>query len=447
MSDRFQTVRLANGLRVAAAPLSATSFVEIVIGVRVGSRYEHRASSGISHFTEHLLFRGSKGFPSSFSLNHALESLGDGLQAGTTREYSLYAIGVPAANLERTLDVLANLLKDPLFDEIDTERKIVSEEMLEDLDEDGNQTDLDAISREHLFGDHGLGLPVIGTRESLNSLSAEDIRQFFQEFYQPDNMVIIGAGNLDPEKFFGTVSRLFGKAEEVFPSEPVYLEDWEPASAERRFAENDPPPPVLGPVYEYRPFASSQTEVLLSFLAAGERSEGWLAQVFLERILDDGLASRLQRSLCERRGLVYDIQATNDLYSDVGAFDLHFRIRAENTRVALREVFRELRRLQSEPVPAEELERVKGRMQREAQALFESPRALAGRLAETLLLGLVVPVTLSEWHRQIRAMDAATLMEAARRLFVPEHLVAVIAGDVPREDRGEIEQILSFKAI
>lgn len=454
----IETSMLENGLRLAVAPVQGTSFVELVLGIRVGSRYELPEQAGISHLLEHMIFRGSKEYPSSFLLNHALESLGDGLEGGTAREYSLFGITVPPENLDRVLMILADLFQRPLLEEIDTEKEIVFEEMLEELDEEGEESDAFNISRMILFGDHPMGRPVLGRRSTLEAVKKDNLVAHFERFYRPANMILVASGKVDPDRFPDQVRTAFQVQKDSGPS-PDAIEaartQWElelesmaplvaPAEGVDLGGEPRLPRGTQGPVLKFVDKSSSQIETTISFATRGERSKLFVPAMALERILDDGLSSRLQRSLCERKGLLYDISASIEGYSDIGVMDFTFRTAAGKARQALKEVFHELFQLKNTPVDSQELNRIKARMHRDAHALFENPRAIATRAAEHIALGLRTPLSLSEWIHAIRAIDAESIRHAANDIFVPQKMAVVVEGKLPRVDRGDVSQIVEL---
>lgn len=451
-AQTIQTTELSNGLRLAATRVSGTAFVDLVIALRAGSRYERPEQNGMSHFVEHMLFRGSRKFPSSHELNHALESLGNGLEGGTTREYTLYSTHLPPENLGPALSILGDLFTQPLFTGLETEKGIVLEEILEELDEKGRESDLDNLCRKMVFGNHPLGQPILGREHQLRSVTRKSVESFFREYYRPDNMVIVAAGNIRPDEFFEKVSRVFGQMPGPARGPARGQGRSRGAAALPSLKSSSRSGLILAPFRKgsvasedpilFRSKPSSQIEVLLSFLAEGERSPYYLTQIALERVFDDGLSSRLQRRLCEKKGLLYDISASVDSYSDAGVFDFSFRIAEERGVVAMQEVFKEVVDLKNRLVEPEELARIKGRMQREALLLFESTRHLAGRIAETLLLELGTPLNYPEWREGIRSIQAEDIHALARKLFVPERRVAVIEGQVPRSDQRKLRKLI-----
>ena len=184
-SYRYSKDVLGNQLRVVTIEMPYLHSAEISLYIKVGSRYETLENNGISHFLEHMLFRGSKNYPSSFLLNHAFESIGNGLYANTFREFtSLWCKLVPE-KLTEGLEILSDLIRAPLLSDIEIERQIILEEIMEDLDEDGEDIDIDNISRSLLYPGDPLGFLVIGTRENVREIQRRDLLHHFKKFYVP----------------------------------------------------------------------------------------------------------------------------------------------------------------------------------------------------------------------------------------------------------------------
>lgn len=451
---KIQATRLSNGLRLVTAPVKGTSFIHLALAVRVGSRYEPTIQNGMSHFLEHMIFRGSENYPSSYLLNYSLETLGDGLQGGTTREYTLYSIEIPPENLQKTLSVLSDLFQRPLFSDVEIEKEIIFEEMLDDLDENGQDSDLEMISRKLLFGGHPLGQPVIGKRTTLTSVTREDLQLYFKEFYQPDNMVIAATGDVEFGKFFKAVNQSLGPLEAQLNEEPVILleneQDEESPASMKKFSSIQPvatealPSGEEGPNLLFQKNSSTQVEFLLSFVAEGERSPDFIKQMALERVLDDGLSSRLQRRLCERKGILYDISVSTDNYTDIGIMDFSFQVKPEKAVLALREVLNELRALKETLIDDQELGKVKLRLEREARAFFEDARHMAPRIAEAILLGYKTPLYFEDWKKGIESLKVADIQEMAARIFQSRRLVMVVEGLVSELEQAEMTLLISI---
>ena len=444
-----ETRVFSNGLTVSVAPLAVSAFAQIGLFVRAGSRYEPKLLNGMSHLVEHMLFRGSKNYPSSHVLNDAFERLGDGLEGATTREYSVYFCEVPPDHMGETLTILQDVLTQPLFTNLEIEKDLIDEEILEDFDRDGELKNSEARSRELLFGDHPLAAPVAGRPGFLARIRTEDVQRFFQEFYQPDNWVLVASGAVDPELFFAQAEKAFGSiGGSIVGSGAATLGSSarKPQSTVQAIRVDldtiQLPSGEIGPRVLHQEKEDAQVEVFLSFLTEGEKSFDLWTLRALERLLVDGISSRLHRVLSDQRGLVYEVEGQIDLYSDVGVFDFSFRTQPEKLAGAFRELYRELFRIKTDGVPIEELDRVITRMQREVVSFFESPRAVAHRLGECLLLGLSDMPDPVRYLAEIEKIDADSIKRLAQKIFIPERSTIVFSGDLADTDQVLIQRII-----
>jgi predicted Zn-dependent peptidase len=435
-----ETRNLPNGLRLAAAESAGSgSFVDLAIAVRAGRRYEGPYQCGMSHLVEHSLGRGSINYPSSYFLHHALELLGDGLDSETYAEHTAYWLRVPPEGLERALAILADLFAEPVFKDVEAVKEVVFDEI------DAEAGGAWETAWAELFGGHPLGRPRWGTRDALRSASRADVLEHFRELYQPDNMAIAAAGAIEPEKFFGAAEAAFGGLEPFGPAEAAPgretagADDYEYAAIEPA----DPSKlPEGGTKIRYLA-GGDDVEVALAFACGGEKGKDRTALDALARALGDGGASRLRRAFIERLGIARAPSARLVAHTDVGVLEVGFRVAPAQARLAIQEAFRALRAARAAELPVEEMERLRARMEREAVALFEDPRALSRRLAEAALLGIPMSRKLRDHRHAAIQLTAAAVREAAEKTLVPERMAAVIRGPLPEIDRGDIAQILA----
>ncbi len=438
VSEKLQIRRLSCGILAVAAPTKGTSFVSVAASLPSGSRSERKDEQGLAHFTEHMLFRGSEGFPTTHALNHALEFLGDGLQGGTSREFSIYSTEAPAENLAPLLEVLSVFFQRPRFSDIEKEKGIVLEEIREEIDERGREILSDNLTRFALLGDHPLAHPILGRRRDLLRVNQQRLQSFYERHYQADRIVVVAAGAVEPERFFELLEYSWSmklpvrSAQKRAPVKHLGFARLGGAPNVRAA------PGVLANRFHFRRQAGSQIEVSITFLAKGDRDGGRLSRIALERVLDDGLASRLQRRLCERRGLLYDVSLSLDSCTDVSFFDLEFRIEPPGLLKVISEVLTEFRLLSEVLVDGTELDRVKGRMRREVQSMFETPRYLAARLAETLVLELPLPLSQAEWMGRIDEVTAQSVRKEARKVFRKGVLAGVLEGPLTSTLRKKV---------
>jgi len=208
---RVNRSRLSNGLRLVTIETPHLHTASIALYAGVGARYETRRTNGLSHFVEHMLFRGSERFVSSYALNHAIESVGGTLYAETGRDYSLYQIPLHPAELPRGLEIMGDLFATPRFSDIELERQIILEEILEDLDEDGRSINVDDVSRAAVWGAHPLGFPITGPIRNVKRFKTEDVQAHFGEFYGAANMVLCLAGPIDPARVTAQAEQAFAR--------------------------------------------------------------------------------------------------------------------------------------------------------------------------------------------------------------------------------------------
>ncbi len=182
--------RLENGLPVIFAPLPHLHTVQVVFSVRAGSRFESPRDSGLSHVVEHMLFRGSEARPSSAALNLAVEEIGGTLEAATHVDFTELSLSLPASQLEEGLVRLAEIVAAPVFADFEVEKKILREELLDDLDDEGRDVDVDNFARRRLFGSHPLGQSITGPIDNVMGFSVDDLRRHHQAHYTAKNSAL-----------------------------------------------------------------------------------------------------------------------------------------------------------------------------------------------------------------------------------------------------------------
>lgn len=403
---------LDNGLEVVTAALPGGSDATIVFAVRAGSRYEPPAKNGISHVLEHMMFRGAAAFPSPRALNLAVEELGGTLDAVTHVDFTTYELTLPRSTFLEGVARFARILEAPLFLDLALEKKVLKEELLEDLDEDGKDVDVDNLSRRLLFGDHGLGHTITGTIAGIEKLTEADLRAYVGAHHVGRNTVVSAAGAIDEDAFHALVRERFAfLAPGTRTTANPPRGGWE--DARERFAfVHDP---------------GSQSEVRVSFPAYGESHPQLVALEFLGRLLDDGMGSRLPHRLRDQLGLVYDAFAGLDPYEDVGVFDLGGSVGHAKVPELVRELLGLTDGLRGQPIPEDELERVRRRYLWDLDRVLDDPHGTASFHATRVLLGS--PYDLDDLRRIATGLTADDLARTAADVFRPSRArVAVVGG-------------------
>lgn len=422
--DAFRAVehQLSNGLRVVLVPRPALHQASLALFLRVGSRFERAETNGVSHFLEHMLYRGTRSRPSAHAQALAFEGLGGTLYAATAADHGLMTLTLPPETLLEALPLLGEVMQEPLFSSIEVERRIVHEEILEDLDDDGRQVGADNLVRELLYADHPLGFPITGSLATLASFDVPALRAHHALHYRAGNAVLAVAGAL-PEGLLPALERALG-----------------PVPGGGPVASAPPAAPSGRPRFRYVESDGSQTDLRVAFRAVGERDAREPAAEVLLRVVDDGMSTRLYERLCDDKGLCYDVSASFEAYEDDGVFDLA----AETQHARVPEVLRELLGLCAElaaegPTDAE-LDKVRKRASWGTRAMLDDAESLASFYGLSRLAGVAPdPATRCE---QILAVTREQVRAVAEQVFRPERLAAVAVGVLGKAERTRLERVV-----
>ncbi|MGZ3457341.1 MAG: M16 family metallopeptidase [Archangium sp.] len=409
MSFTYHRDVLPNGLRVVTVETPHLHTALLAVYVRTGSRHETAANNGVSHFLEHLFFRGSAGWPDTLEMNSAVEEVGGNLNGVTTRDHGYYYTPLHPSHLDVGLAVLGDMLTRPKLTDMEVERNIILEEMLDEVDEKGRDIDIDNLSKRVLFPDHPLAFKIAGTRESVSRLTHEQVREHFARHYVTGNLVVTAAGRVKRDEVLALVERHFAH----LPKGPESLE-------------LPPLPTSPGPLLHVVTHDEAQTEFRLSFRTVPEHHEDWPALQLLRRFLDDGLSSRLPFEIVEKRGLAYSVHASLEAFHDAGIFEIEAASAPDRASRVVAETFRVLGELCGTDVSEQELARAKRRHRMLLEFSQDSPGELAGWFGGTELFRR--PESFSRRADLVDAATAAQVREVARRYFARENLSVVAVG-------------------
>lgn len=428
----MHTVSLAhlpNGLRVVTARCPHLHRVVLTAYVKVGSRHERRGSNGLTHFLEHMLFRGTAAHPSAAEFNHRVESMGASLNAATHSDFTAFELTAPPDALSDACVELGRIFVEPELAGISVERGIVREEILEDLDEDGRDINADNLVRALVFRGHPLGMPITGGVGNVERFTESDLRAHLRRYFVAGNAVVSVAGPMPHRAMLRAVQRGFaalprGPRRGATPFRP----------AQRRAVVRALPSP-----------GSSQTDVRVGFVTPGLRSRDARALELLVRVLDDGMSTRLHRRLCDERGLAYDVSAGVELFEDVGVFEVGATVAHASLPDLVQEVLTILGDLALEGPTGTEMEKARRRYAFDLDALEDDAHALCDFYGSSELMG--VREAPEARRREMLALNATALRRAARRCFVPERLNLALVGSVTSTAKRAIARSLrSFRA-
>lgn len=405
----FSTRTLNNGLRILATPQPALHRAHVGLYVRVGSRFENEKTNGLSHFLEHMLYRGTSRLKSAHEVNLAFESLGGSLYAATQADYGVFSVTLPPENLERATELFAEVLLDPAFYDIEIEKGIVCEEILEDLDDEGRQVDPDNLSRMLVYPTHPLGYTIAGDEAHVRSFDVAALRAHHAAHYTATSSVLVFSGAIDADKALDLGERALGPMKRGAPIEtqaPVHAQ----TKPRARIVEN----------------VSSQTELRVLFRAFGETSPDRPALDALMRVIHDGMSTRLYRRICDDQGLCYDVSCGYDGYEDDGLVDFAAGVVHERTTKVTNEILALMCELATEGPTEEELARVKTRHAWDMSAQRDACEDLAGFFAGGLLFGRFE--TPEERQDKIDKVTREDVVRVARAVTSPDRLHVLAVG-------------------
>jgi predicted Zn-dependent peptidase len=401
---------LRNGLRVVTVETPHLHAAAMGLYVRTGSRFETARTNGLSHFVEHMLFRGSAGFPTSFALNRAIEERCGMLCGETGRDYSLYQVQLHPSELHDVLRILGDLFTTPLFSDIELERAIVLEEILEDFDERGQRVNIDDVGRGHAWPGHPLGFPITGPEENIRRFSRQDVVSHFQRFHGARNLVLAVAGPIENGKIMASAERAFGG----LPSG-------------QRQTPRPVPKALPGLTFRSVRTDSAQVEVQFLFRALPDYHAQYPALVTLLRLLDDGMSTPLHYRVCDRKGLAYQVNAGLDPLGDTSLVEISAACGTEKLPELVGEILSILTELRDQPVQADELTKAKRRYARDLEAGFDDVEGLCAWFGDSMLFGRPLRSPVQRYRRMAR-VKTGHVQSVANAILRPERLVGTAVG-------------------
>lgn len=403
-----QVRELGNGLALAAVSMPALHRAVITAEVRVGSVYESSAQNGISHFLEHMLFRGTPAYPTAHRLAARFEALGGTLEASTSEEFGTLSISLPPESLEAALVTFCEVLGEPLLTDLDTERDIVREEILEGLDEKGRDIDATSRCRQLCFGDHPLGFPIAGTLTALDAWEQASLARHHARHYTGRNLAVVVSGPVSVESVLASASRRL----EVIPAGSV--------------VDSAVPEMQQAPRFDFLRHKASQTALSVCYRAHERASIHQAATEMLLRVLDDGLSTRVYHRLCDQLGLCYDAGAGYQAFDTAGVIEFDGETAHERAPLLLREILDLTAALAASGPTEAELEQARRRCQWQFDSMLDDPESVAHFYAHSLLRGNHQSPL--DRCRELCDVSRQAVLEAAQSAFQHSRLSVAAVG-------------------
>jgi predicted Zn-dependent peptidase len=407
--QKYTLSELDSGERVISERVPSVRSVAFGFWIGAGSRDERDDRAGVSHFIEHLLFKGSSSY-SAQDIAEIFDAMGAELNAATSREHTVVYSRVPDAHAEQALDVMTDMVFAPRFADLDQEREVVLEEIA--MYEDTPQELVHDLISEAVFGGHALGRPVIGTAEVISSVSRRAIGAYHRTMYRGGNIVVAAAGNIDHDRLV----RLLGQIERRRAAPPA-------KGPRVRSPLVQPPPPG-------RRFQRKDTEQYHLCLAApgiARSDRRRFVASLLDGILGGSASSRLFQEIREKRGMAYSVYSFGSQYTDTGLVGVYVGTRGENVVQCVEIVAEQVAEISAGRLRPGELERAKENLKGRITLSMESTSNRMSRLGKSL----ITDTELLSFDRIIAEIDAVepdAVAELAGLLLAPERLSAAGVG-------------------
>jgi predicted Zn-dependent peptidase len=409
---------LPNGLTILTEKMEHVRSVAMGVWVRSGSRHELSQVNGISHFVEHMVFKGTKS-RSAQMLAREVDAIGGNLDAFTGKETVCFNIKVLDEHVPVALDVLSDLVLNPTFvsEEINRERGVILEEIK--MDEDNPDYLVHEIFTQNFWKDHPLGKPILGTKETVRSFERETLFDFYRSRFLGGNMVFSAAGNIEHDSFVEQVSRKF----ESLPAGESTFAAAAPKTAARINLRNKK--------------SLEQVQLCLGVPAPRVADEDRYTTLILNTVLGGGMSSRLFQTIREERGLAYAIYSDLNPYSDTGSLCVYAGTSSAKAVDVIDLVMAEFGRLKTELMPADELRRAKDQLKGNLLLSLESSMSRMSNLARQQMYFNYF-FGQQEILDRVEAVTAEQVMAMANSLFRPEAVAVTLLGrldglKVPRE--------------
>ena len=422
MKENIKTTRLENGLMILTEKMPDVRSATIGFWFKKGSRHEPEALNGISHFIEHTVFKGTE---KRTALDIAIESdkLGGNFDAFTSHESVGFAMKVVDKQLPKAFDLLADMLVNPTFDakELRREQRVIVEEMK--MVEDSPEDYLGEIFQREFFPNHPLGLPIEGTRKTVRSFNQEVTRNFHAQVFQPKNLVIAVAGNVEHAEIEKLAAEFFDVPSSRFKVSGSNSKTW------NLELETLNSPLIAAPIILKKKRELEQAHLILATPWIESKSEKRYVAHLLESVLGSGTSSRLWQSIREKRGLAYSVGASGISFEDCGIFTIYAGTSPKQFGEVVDLSIAELKKIKRDGVTIDELNLAKEQTIASILLGLEDSGARAANLANQEIT-FETQISLDETLQKIEAVNADEIQAIAREFFQTENMALVALGNL-----------------
>jgi predicted Zn-dependent peptidase len=399
---------LPNGVRVVTERMPHVRSASLGIWIATGSREESEQQTGLSHFVEHMVFKGTKN-RSAEQIARSVDSIGGGLDAFTSKELVSYSVKVLDEHLPNAFDVVADLVRNPLFqkEDIEKEKGVILEELK--MEVDNPEYLIHEIFSSNFWKGHPLGRPILGTKQSIRSFDRDKVESFYRQFYVPSNILITAAGSLDHKRLVEMVAGQFA--------------DLKP----RRGIKRAGPPKPHAPLVFRDKNSLEQVHVYVGVPSIPISHEARFACFILNAILGGGMSSRLFQNIREKQGLAYTVYSELTMYRDAGCMLVYAGTSQRSAGKVVDSIVKELRQLADQRVDDDELRRAKDHLKGSYVLGLESTSSRMANLARQELYYSRF-FTLDEMLACVESVTAEEVQKLAQQFFDPKRMAVAMLG-------------------
>lgn len=420
----YKKTTLKNGLRILTVPMKGTETVTVVVMVGVGSRFENEKESGLSHFIEHMLFKGTEKRPSTLDISEELDSIGGEFNAFTSKDKTCYYAKVDATHFEKALDVVSDMYLNSKLEEEEIKKEsgtIIQEiSMYDDMPMRRIWDEFENL----LYKDTTLGKEISGDKKSVASFKRKDFIRHMNKFYVSSDTVICVAGKIDEKKSIAKVREYFSKMKDG--KKPSY----------KKIKESQKNPQI-----SIKNKETDQTQIIIGTRAYNQNHPDRFALGLLGIILGGNMSSRLFIEVREKRGLAYSVRTTVDTYDDCGYIATQAGVDHKKLELTLKTILEEYRKISNEKVSEKELKKAKDFIKGKSVMGFESSDEVAMFFVEQEVNKEKI-LTLDDIFKKIDAITADDIIRVAVDVFKNEKLNLAIIG--PHSNKKELEKLLKI---
>jgi predicted Zn-dependent peptidase len=421
---KYTKTVLKNGLRVVTIPMKDNPTVTVLVMVEAGSKYESKPENGLSHFLEHMCFKGTVNRPGTSDIASSLDNLGSHYNAFTSQEMTGYYAKADYRHLDKVLDIVSDLYLNPLFPEkeIEKEKGVIIEEI--NMYEDLPQRRVWEIFTELLYGDQPAGWSVAGTKENIRKMTRDNFVKYRAEFYRPGSTTVVVAGNFNEKRTISAISKIFGNLKK------------EKKGVKVKTIEKQTTPQIKIHLKD-----TDQTHLVLGLRTFNVYHKKNKILDVLVGVLSGGMSARLFKKMRDEMGICYYVRASADLASDAGYLAVSAGVDSSRVKEAVSALLEEFKKLKDKLVSVEELNKVKQYLSGTLYLGLESSDSLAEFFGGQEILNRPIK-TADHVRKEIESVTAKDIQKLAQEIFVNKGLNLAIIGRF--DNKVNFEDILKF---